>query len=251
MRVASKINGGSTDFTSDNPGRDVQRVGTARFLGEDVSKIHDPVWAVIGTLGESQCYLGVSAKVAAVQAALSRRIARDEMRVRLVAPAFTLGVSDGQLNGTARMRYSLIGRELVHDTTEIHLRANDVAGAIAVVACDKPPVGAVAALLEHNAPTVVFSDGSIRPGTDPETCERLDLVGAFQAASDLTSSDERASPSTVAPATAAAAACTPTTRCRRSSRRSAWNPSTWLRRHLMTFGASPRSPTSSSTASLR
>jgi len=46
----------------------VQRVGTAKFLGEDVEKIHDPVWAVIGNLGDSQCYLGVTAKVQAVQA---------------------------------------------------------------------------------------------------------------------------------------------------------------------------------------
>ena len=60
-----------------NPGRDVQRVGTANFLGEDVEKIHDPVWAVIGNLGDSQCYLGVTAKVQAVQAALHRRIAED------------------------------------------------------------------------------------------------------------------------------------------------------------------------------
>ena len=52
-----------------NPGRDVQRVGTAAFLGEDVRKIHDPVWAVIGNLGDSQCYLGVPEKVDAVQAA--------------------------------------------------------------------------------------------------------------------------------------------------------------------------------------
>ncbi len=58
-----------------NPGRDVQRVGTAKFLGEDVEKIHDPVWAVIGNLGDSQCYLGVTAKVQAVQAALHDRIA--------------------------------------------------------------------------------------------------------------------------------------------------------------------------------
>ena len=47
----------------------MQRVGTANFLGEDVEKIHDPVWAVIGNLGDSQCYLGVTAKVQAVQAA--------------------------------------------------------------------------------------------------------------------------------------------------------------------------------------
>ena len=34
-----------------NPGRDVQRVGTAKYLGEDVSNIYGPVWAVLGNLG--------------------------------------------------------------------------------------------------------------------------------------------------------------------------------------------------------
>ena len=65
------------------------------------------------------------------------------------------------------MRFSLIGRELVHDSTERAPRANEVAGLLAVVACDKPPVGTLAALLEHNAPGVILSDGSIRPGIDP------------------------------------------------------------------------------------
>lgn len=173
-----------TNLPSQNPGRDVQRVGTAVFLGEDVAKIHDPVWGVLGNLGDSQCYLGVQEKVAAVQAALSRRIERDNLSVRLIAPAFTLGVSDGQLNGTPEMRFSLIGRELVNDVTAMHLAASGIAGLVAVVACDKPPVGTVAAVLEHNVPTVVLSDGSIRPGSDPTSGERIDLVTAFQAASD-------------------------------------------------------------------
>jgi len=172
------------DLGSSNPGRDVQRVGTANFLGEDVQKIHDPVWAVLGNLGDSQCYLGVQTKVAAVQAALSRRVADHDLAVRLIAPAFTLGVSDGQLNGTPEMRFSLIGRELVNDATAVHLAANRVAGLIAVVACDKPPVGTVAALLEHNMPSVIQSDGSIKPGHDPVTGERIDLVSAFQTATD-------------------------------------------------------------------
>src|ERR1700721_403300 len=81
-------------FQSANPGRDVQRVGTARFLGEDVAKIHDPVWAVTGSLGDSQCYLGVQAKVAAIQTALSERVRGDGLAVRLIAPAYTIGVSD-------------------------------------------------------------------------------------------------------------------------------------------------------------
>ena len=99
-------------------------------------------------------------------------------------PAFTLGVSDGQLNGTDRMRYSLIGRELVNDSTDMHLRASEMAGVVAVVACDKPPVGTLAAILEHNAPAVVLSDGSIKPGVDPETGEPIDLVSAFQFAGE-------------------------------------------------------------------
>ena len=31
---------------------------------------------------------------------------------KLIPPAFTLGVSDGQLNGTPEMRFSLVGREV-------------------------------------------------------------------------------------------------------------------------------------------
>jgi dihydroxy-acid dehydratase len=174
----------SREFVSGNPGRDVQRVGTARFLGEDVAKVHDPVWGVVGTLGDSQCYLGVRAKVDAVHAALAKRIHDDDLPVRLIAPAFTLGVSDGQLNGTDRMRYSLTSRELVNDSTEAHLEANDMAGIVAVVACDKPPVGTLAALLAHNAPAMMLSDGSIHPGLDPVTGEPIDLVTAFQHAAD-------------------------------------------------------------------
>ncbi len=184
VNAASATDERAPDLRSSNPGRDVQRVGTANFLGEDVRKIHDPVWAVVGNLGDSQCYLGVQNKVAAVQAAMSRRIDRDELAVRLIAPAFTLGVSDGQLNGTPEMRFSLIGRELVNDAASVHLGANRVAGLIAVVACDKPPVGTVAALLEHNVPSVILSDGSIKPGHDPVTGERIDLVSAFQTAAD-------------------------------------------------------------------
>jgi dihydroxy-acid dehydratase len=169
-------------FVSLNPGRDVQRVGTAEFLGEDVEKIHDPVWAVIGNLGDSQCYLGVPEKVQIIQSALSRRIAKDDLAVRLIPPAFTLGVSDGQLNGTPEMRFSLVGRELVHDVADVHLVANKVAGLVAVVACDKPPVGTLAAILENDTPAVILSDGPIRPGIDPETGAPIDIVAAFQVA---------------------------------------------------------------------
>jgi dihydroxy-acid dehydratase len=189
--ASGTVRRGTLAFRSENPGRDVQRVGTAAYLGEDVNKIHDPVWAVVGNLGDSQCYLGVQAKVAAVQAAMSRRVAEEDLAVRLIAPTFTLGVSDGQLNGTPEMRFSLIGRELVNDALSVHLAANKVAGLIAVVACDKPPVGTLAAVLEHDAPAVLVSDGSIKPGNDPATDARIDIVDAFQVAGNR-DSDVRA-----------------------------------------------------------
>lgn len=172
------------DFTSDNPGRDVQRIGTARFLNQNPYKIHNPVWAVTGSLGDSQCYVGVTEKVAAIQDALSKRIEEDDLPVRLIPPAYTIGVSDGQLNGTDEMRFSLIGREITHDSITLHLSGSNVKSYIAVVACDKPPVGTVAAILEHNYPAVVLSDGSIKPGHDPETDESIDIVSAFQIAGD-------------------------------------------------------------------
>src|SRR5258707_15437296 len=102
-------------FVSENPGRDCQRVGTAKFLGQDPEKIYDPVWTVVGNQGDSQCYLGIKEKVAAVQEAMSRRIEEEDLPIRLVAPNFAGGVSDGQLNGTSQMRFSLIGREVTHD----------------------------------------------------------------------------------------------------------------------------------------
>lgn len=171
-------------FVSENPGRDVQRVGTARFIGQDPYKIHQPVWAVTGSLGDSQCYIGVTQKVRAVQSALSARISENDLPVRLIPPAYTIGVSDGQLNGTDEMRYSLIGREVTHDNITLHLSGSQVKGYVAVVACDKPPVGTLAAILEHNQPAVILSDGSIKPGEDPVTHERIDIVSSFQVAAD-------------------------------------------------------------------
>src|ERR1700733_5758635 len=86
---------GEKDFLSENPGRDVQRVGTAKFLEQNPFNIHGDVWAVIGKEGN--------------------------LRVRLIPPYYAGGVSDGQLNGTDEMRFSLIGREVTHDAVCLHL----------------------------------------------------------------------------------------------------------------------------------
>lgn len=167
-----------------HPGRNSQTIGLARELGTDIDLIHEPSVGVVGTKGDSQCYLGVLTKVDAIHEALKSRIGKgkDQLKLRLVQPEYTIATSDGIRNGTREMRYSLIGREITNDSLSEHLAATGLAGTIAVVACDKPPVGTLAALLEHNTPAVIMSDGPIRPGHDPKTGETIDLVTAYQAA---------------------------------------------------------------------
>lgn len=167
-----------------NPGRNAQTIGIARELGTDIELIHEPSVGVVGNKGDSQCYMGVQPKVEAIHNCLLNNIGRDEgkMPLRLVQPEYTVATSDGMRNGTKEMRYSLIGREVTHDTLCEHLSASGLEGTIAVVACDKPPVGTLAAILEHDRPAIIMSDGPIRPGMDSETGEPLDIVSSFQVA---------------------------------------------------------------------
>ena len=167
-----------------HPGRSAQTIAIARELGTDPELIHEPSVGVVGTKGDSQCYLGVLAKVEAVHARLKSRIGKGpgQLRLRLVQPEYTIATSDGIRNGTREMRYSLIGRELTNDALCEHLSATGLAGTIAIVACDKPPVGTLAALLEHNQPAIIMSDGPIHPGTDPKSGETIDIVSAYQVA---------------------------------------------------------------------
>ncbi len=167
-----------------HPGRSAQTIGVARALGTDPDLIHEPSVGVVGTKGDSQCYLGVLAKVEAIHAQLKARIGTgpNQLKMRLVQPEYTIATSDGIRNGTREMRYSLIGREVTQDALCEHLSATGLAGTIAVVACDKPPVGTLSALLEHNLPSIIMSDGPIHPGKDPKTGEALDIVSAYQVA---------------------------------------------------------------------
>lgn len=167
-----------------HPGRSAQTIGIANELGTDPELIHEPSVGVVGTKGDSQCYLGVASKVDAIHEHLKSRIGNGDgqLKYRLVQPEFTIATSDGIRNGTREMRYSLIGREVTNDGLCEHLEASGLAGTIAVVACDKPPVGTMAAVLEHNEPAIIMSDGTIRPGKDPETGEMLDIVSAYQVA---------------------------------------------------------------------
>ena len=174
----------STVIIDRHPGRSTQAIGLARAIGTDPDLIHEPSVGVVGTKGDSQCYLGVLAKVEAIHQKLKGRVGagQGQLKLRLVQPEYTIATSDGIRNGTREMRYSLIGREVTNDALCEHLSATGLAGTIAVVACDKPPVGTLSALLEHNRPAIIMSDGPIHPGHDPRTGEALDIVSAYQVA---------------------------------------------------------------------
>jgi dihydroxy-acid dehydratase len=167
-----------------NPGRNAQTIGIARELGTDIELIHSPSVGVVGNKGDSQCYLGVQDKVERIHDCLLQKIGmgEDRLNLRLVQPEYTVATSDGMRNGTREMRYSLIGREVTNDTLCEHLSASGLEGVIAVVACDKPPVGTLAALLEHDRPAIIMSDGPIHPGQDSVTKEPIDIITGFQVA---------------------------------------------------------------------
>jgi len=178
------VRNSKTVLIDNNPGRNAQTFGIARELGTDTDLIHEPSIGIIGNKGDSQCYLGVQKKVEIIHETLRQRIGSgtDQIRMRLVQPEYTVAISDGMRNGTREMRYSLIGREVTHDSVCEHLSGSGLEGTIAVVACDKPPVGTLAAILEHNRPAIMMSDGTIRPGIDSVTSERIDIVSGFQVA---------------------------------------------------------------------
>ena len=104
MSSSTKAGAGQGRFVSANPGARAA-VGTARSLGAGPLKVHHPVWAVTGS-GERQCYLGVTAKVEAIQAALAARIGRDDDAGSPDRARLHLGRFRRTENGNDRMRYS-------------------------------------------------------------------------------------------------------------------------------------------------
>ena len=87
-----------------------------------------------------------------------------------IAPASLAIITPAAISQLLRLRSQW---EVTNDSLSEHLSATGLEGVIAVVACDKPPVGTLAAILEHNRPAILMSDGSIRPGVDSETGERM------------------------------------------------------------------------------
>jgi dihydroxy-acid dehydratase len=91
----------------------------------------------------------------------------------------TIGVSDGETNGTSGMNYSLPSRDLIADSIEAMTMAHFYDANISVVGCDKNMPGAVMAMARIDRPSIMVYGGSIQPGRLGD--RKLDIISAFEA----------------------------------------------------------------------
>ena len=192
-----------------------------RASSDRIPKIHEPVWAVTGTLGDSQCYLGVTAEGRGDPGGARRRAsARDDLPVRLIPPALThrrVRRAAERHRPHALLADRPRARERLRSTRTS--TRNDVTGLIAVRRVRQAAGRHARRGARAQRPAVFLSDGSIQPGTDP---------GDRRAHRPRHRVPDRRRPRSgpahahgaarLSRARAAAAACSRTTRCSRSSR---------------------------------
>jgi dihydroxy-acid dehydratase len=86
--------------------------------------------------------------------------------------------------GTPGMRYSLPSREIIADSIETVVQAQNYDGLIAVVGCDKNLPGALMAMLRLNRPSILVYGGSIASGCLNR--KKLNIVSVFEALGEKT-----------------------------------------------------------------
>lgn len=91
----------------------------------------------------------------------------------------TIGVSDGISMGTDGMRYSLPSRDVIADSIETVVNAQNYDALVPVVGCDKNMPGAMMAMARLNRPAVLVFGGSIASGC--HAGKKLNIVSAFEA----------------------------------------------------------------------
>ena len=76
----------------------------------------------------------------------------------------TITVSDGISMGTQGMKYSLISREVIADSTELTVRGHCYDALVGIAGCDKSLPGLMMSMVRLNIPSVFIYGGSILPG---------------------------------------------------------------------------------------
>ncbi|ADU28866.1 dihydroxy-acid dehydratase [Evansella cellulosilytica] len=99
----------------------------------------------------------------------------------------TITVSDGISMGTEGMRFSLPSREVIADSIETVVGAQNYDGVVAIGGCDKNMPGCMIAIGRLNLPSVFVYGGTIRPGKNDG--EDIDIVSAFEAVGKYNNGD--------------------------------------------------------------
>ncbi|WBX82130.1 dihydroxy-acid dehydratase [Virgibacillus salarius] len=90
----------------------------------------------------------------------------------------TITVSDGISMGTQGMRYSLPSRDLIGDSIETVVGAENLDGLVAIGACDKNIPGCMIAIANAGVPAVFVYGGTIAPGS--VNGKDIDIVSVFE-----------------------------------------------------------------------
>ncbi|WP_010647866.1 dihydroxy-acid dehydratase [Oceanobacillus massiliensis] len=90
----------------------------------------------------------------------------------------TITVSDGISMGTEGMRYSLPSRDLIADSIEMVVGAENLDGLVAIGACDKNIPGCMIAIANAGVPAVFVYGGTIAPGL--HRGRDIDIVSVFE-----------------------------------------------------------------------
>ncbi|OEH92837.1 dihydroxy-acid dehydratase [Bacillus solimangrovi] len=90
----------------------------------------------------------------------------------------TITVSDGISMGTEGMRFSLPSRDVIADSIETVVGAENLDGVVAIGGCDKNMPGCMIAIGRMNLPAVFVYGGTISPGNLKG--EDIDIVSAFE-----------------------------------------------------------------------
>lgn len=90
----------------------------------------------------------------------------------------TITVSDGISMGTDGMRYSLPSRDVIADSIETVVGAENLDAYVAIGGCDKNIPGCMIAIARSEVPAVFVYGGTIAPGY--RNGEKLDIVSVFE-----------------------------------------------------------------------
>lgn len=91
----------------------------------------------------------------------------------------SIAICDGLAMNHEGMRYSLPSRELIVDTIEVMVKANQFDGLVIIPNCDKSVPAALMAAAKLNIPTIIVSGGPMLKGKT--LSKDMDLVTAFEA----------------------------------------------------------------------